>query len=572
MNNKNVIKVLPLEVINQISSGEIIQRPSSVLRELLENSIDANAKKIDIFIKNFGNELIQLVDDGIGMNIHDAKMSINKHATSKIRNINDLFNIHSKGFRGEALASISLVSQLEIKTKTKDSLLGIHLFIEKGKIKKEILINMINGTRISVKNLFYQNPINKNYLKSPEKEYKYIINEFYKIVLAHRNILYRFYHNGKMIFFFPKNSLINRIKDIFNVEINNFKTIFIKQNNITIDGFISIPNNLTIKNGNQLIWINKRNVKYNELHKKIIYSYKKILKRLKTISYFIFINLPVNLINFNIHPYKKEVKIQKEEEIGCLIQKEIKETLFYQYKIDNNINNFNINQEYKKKHKENVVQFENCMKDHLQLLNNVKYSKIENCKKYFIKWKKYISIKNILQINKKYIIFNPNNEDIILFDQHQIHKQILYNYFKEKKIFFIKITPVKIPLLKKEIIVLNYIKKNLIKLGFLFYFYRKNIYLYSIPNNVKIEIIIKILKSILKYNFVKNKYIQNNKIIIKHIVTSISIKHGDTLLPFQMKKLIEDLLNCKNITKDYKPAYLILNNIFIINIFFIVFF
>ncbi|WP_185877438.1 DNA mismatch repair endonuclease MutL [Blattabacterium cuenoti] len=568
---ENVIKILPKYIINQIAAGETIQRPSSVLRELLENSIDANAKKIDIFINNSGKNLIQLVDDGDGMSVNDAKISIKRYATSKIKSVSDLQKIDTKGFRGEALFSISLVSQLEIQTKDKYSELGIYLLVEDGKIKKEIPIDMIKGTRISVKNIFYNFPSRKIFLKSSKIEFSYIINEFYNIVLAHRDITYRFYHNDKIIFIFDKkiNSLKKRIYDIFQLKKYKFKFISIKKDKFLIEGFISIPNNKITKKGNQLILVNKRNVKNNFLHKKIINAYNGILRNLKTISYFIFININSNLINWNIHPSKKEVQIENEKYIGYIIYNSIKNILFNidiinnkyvnkgisHYKdYDDIINYSNNNVENKDKNK--IIKLENLLKN---LINKQEYNNYNNiineinCDKW----------KNIFQVDEKYIIV-VNNIGILLIDQYRAYRNILLEYFyskniKEKKI----IPPIKIGIIKKNFV---FIKKNFKKLGFNINIEKNFIYLYSIPDKIKKCISIKIIKYILlKYKFLKKKENNINNIIINTIFHFSYIKkYGIKLYPFQMKHLVIDLFSCKNPNTYYlnKPTFIILNKDF----------
>ncbi|WP_185876912.1 DNA mismatch repair endonuclease MutL [Blattabacterium cuenoti] len=555
---KDVINFLPIKVINQIAAGEVIQRPSSILKELLENSIDANARVIDVFIKDSGKTLIQLIDDGDGMSKNDARMSIERYTTSKIKKHDDIFKISTKGFRGEALASIALISQLEIQTKNEKDSVGIHLFIEEGKIKNEIPINMLKGTRISVKNIFYKLPVRRRFLKSSRIEFQNIVYEFYKIILAHRNILYRFYHNNKIIFSFQEVSLIERIKEIFNNKKKVLKPILINKNEIFIEGFVSVPDS-SIKKGNHLILVNQRCVKYLFLHRKIIHSYNGFLKNFETISYFIFIYVPPSLVNCNIHPSKKEVKLKGEEIVGSIIQQEIKNVLFRQYNVKKKeLKNYNIfldpnlensflnnscfkNPSYKKE-KQSINWFE---------LND--YSLNEGLNKnsdLIIKLSNYVSNKEkikVFQINKKYIIFKFDNESTILVDQYRAHKNILVEFFSGRKklmsqLFFF---PIKIKLFGKEFLSLKNIKNDLIDLGFHLYFFNESVYLYSIPEMIHQNTLIEIFKNILKYNFIKGE--KNNKIIlIKLISESASIKYGTRLLSNEMVCLIKNLFSCNN--------------------------
>ncbi|WP_185850459.1 DNA mismatch repair endonuclease MutL [Blattabacterium cuenoti] len=566
--NQNVIKLLPKNVISQIAAGETIERPSSILRELMENSIDANAKKIDIFIKDSGKTLIQLVDDGDGMSLSDARMSIQRFATSKIYNVNDLFKIHTKGFRGEGLSSIALIAELEIQTKNNKSSEGVHLFIEEGKIKKELPINMHRGTRISVKNIFSRFPVRRKFLKSSKIEFIHIVNEFYKIVISHREILYRFFHNEKILFYLKKTSLKERIKEIFKNKNRILTSFLIKKEKFLIQGFVSIPNSSTTKKGDRFLVVNKRCVKHLLLHKKIVHAYNGFLKNFNTISYFIFIDIVPNLVNWNIHPAKKEVKLDGEEEISTLIKQELKNVLFHQYKVENiknkELKDSNILSSCDSDKKNFFLNYYNSCSNseifsekvfklrHLNKIKNEKHnSLISNENKLHDYVFKKIKIKTI-QINRKYIVFTLKNEDMILVDQHRAHSNILYEFFHSKKNLIIQklFFPLKIKLSKKEFFYLKNIKEDLKYFGFYFYFRNKFAYLYTIPDNINQNTLRKIFKDVLNYDLIKEK--SNKKdMIIKSISKSAAIKYGEKLNSDQMEYLIRDLFSCKNYNYTY---------------------
>ncbi|WP_185857401.1 DNA mismatch repair endonuclease MutL [Blattabacterium cuenoti] len=571
---KNIIQFLPEKVIQQIAAGEVIQRPSSVLRELLENAIDANAKTINIFIKDSGKTLIQLIDDGIGMSIDDAKMSIQRHATSKIKKTDDILKIKTKGFRGEALASIAFISQLEIQTKNQENLLGIHLFVQEGKIKKQIPINILKGTRVSVRNIFYKLPARRQFLKSDRIEFQHIIYEFYKIVLAHRNITYRFYHNDKIIFYLKKTSLIERIKEIIKNKRKNLVSIFIKKNRILIEGFVSIPDS-SIKKGDQFLWVNRRCVTHLFLHKKIVHAYDGFLKDFKTASYFIFIFLDSSLINWNIHPTKKEVKLEEEEMIGVMIQQEIKNILFHQYKIKNKeLKNYDIflscksikkdyllNNFYDKlSEKEKVIQLENWVN---KINENESDSNIfKNLTNELYDYVSHKTEIKTLQINRRYIIFVLNNKYIILVDQHRAHQNILFEFFLRKKNLVSQqfIFPIKVNLLKKESISLNNIKNDLINLGFHLYICNESAYLYSVPEKIHQNILVEVIQNIITSNFIKGEK-NNKKKLLQIISKSASIKYGTKLYPEKMECIIKDLFSCQNPNYTYSgdPIFFVLS-------------
>lgn len=579
--NQNVIKLLPKNVISQIAAGEIIERPSSILRELLENAIDANAKKIDIFIKDSGKKLIQLVDDGYGMSLSDARMSIQRFATSKIHNVDDLFKINTKGFRGEALSSIALISELEIQTKNDKSSEGVHLFIEEGEIKKELPMNMLRGTRISVKNIFYRFPVRRKFLKSSKIEFIHIVNEFYKIVISHREILYRFFHNEKILFYLKETSLEERIKDIFKNKNRILNSFLIKNEKFLIKGFISIPNCST-KKGDRFLVVNKRCVKHLLLHKNIVHAYNGFLKNFNTISYFIFIDIVPNLVNWNIHPSKKEVKLDGEEEISILIKQEIKNVLFYQYKVKNiknkELKDSNILSSCHLDKKSFFLNYYNSCSNSeifsekvfkLKNLNKIKNEKHDSFILNENKLHDYVFEKikiEKIQINKKFIVFSLKNENMILVDQHRAHSKILYELFHSKKNFFIQklFFPLKIKLSKKEFFSLIKIKKDLKNFGFYFYIKNKSAYIYTIPDNIHQNTLQKIFKDVLNCDFIKEK--SNKKdMIIRSISKSAAIKYGEILNSDQMEYLIRDLFSCKNYncTCTGDPVFFIVNENFL---------
>ncbi|WP_185883003.1 DNA mismatch repair endonuclease MutL [Blattabacterium cuenoti] len=561
--NKSV-HILPLKIINQIAAGEVIERPSSVVRELLENSIDANASKIDIFIEDSGKTLIQLVDNGDGMSFFDAKMSIKKYATSKIKETNDLYHIRTKGFRGEALFSIALVSQLEIQTRYKGNSIGSYMFIEDGVIKKEISISMLKGTRISVKNIFYKFPARRKFLKSSRIELKHIIDEFYKIVLSHRTISYRFYHNNKMLFLFKKESLKKRIKEIIKNNNKNLKFVSINRDQFFVEGYFSIPDN-DKKKGDQFIVVNKRCVNYSLIHNHIIRSYDGFLNKFKTISYFIFIYINPTLVNWNIHPSKKEVKLENEKIISDEIYREIKKNLFNQYKINHNLelNHSNIAFHYNFFEK-NCINYNSHFHINEFFINNILINK--SISNFILDETKIRSF----QINKRYMIFTYEKDIMILLDRYRASQNILFEFFlKEKKIvskhlFF----PIEIGNTYNKIFILKNIKDDLENFGFRLYFWNKSVYLYSIPEKIEKNMLNEIFQNILQNNFIKGDH-NNKKIIIRSITESASIKYKEKCHSHVRKSLIKELFSCDNplYTFSGKPVYFIFNKNFFSKLF-----
>ena len=216
----DIIQLLPDHVANQIAAGEVVQRPASVVKELLENAIDAKATSITLVIKDAGKTLVQVTDNGIGMSVTDARLSFERHATSKIKSAEDLFNLHTKGFRGEALASIAAIAHVELKTKTENSEIGTHLTIEGSKVISQDPAVVPKGTTISVKNLFYNIPARRNFLKSNPVETRHIIDEFHRVALAHPNVAFQMLHNGSDVFNLPSTNSRQRIVNIFGSKTN----------------------------------------------------------------------------------------------------------------------------------------------------------------------------------------------------------------------------------------------------------------------------------------------------------------------------------------------------------------
>ena len=248
----DIIQLLPDHVANQIAAGEVVQRPASVVKELLENAIDAGATSIKLLVKDAGKTLIQVIDNGKGMSTTDARMSFERHATSKIKTADDLFNLNTKGFRGEALASIAAIAHVELKTKQATEELGTHIKIEGSKITAQEVISTAKGTSIAVKNLFYNIPARRNFLKSDTIETRHIIDEFQRVALTHPNITFLLHHNNNEVYHLKESNLRKRIVAIFGVKMNE-KLVPIDEHTdlISINGFVSKPNFAKKKRGEQ---------------------------------------------------------------------------------------------------------------------------------------------------------------------------------------------------------------------------------------------------------------------------------------------------------------------------------
>lgn len=313
---KNTINILTPNVINQIAAGEVIQRPASVIKELLENAIDANSKNIEIIIENAGKTLIKIVDDGHGMSEKDAKICFHKHSTSKIKKTEDIMNILTMGFRGEALSSIAAISDVELQTKTKNEQTGTFIHINHSEIKSIKKIALQKGSTISVKNLFFNIPARKNFLKSDQIENKHILDTFMQITIAHPQISFTLKNNGQISYKLPQQNTKQRIIQLFGKNYNK-KILPIKEETsiVSINGFLGNPLDSKKTRGEQFLYVNNRFIKSSYLHHAIKKSMQDIITKEQHPSYFIFLQISPKLIDINIHPNKTEIQFEDEKAI-----------------------------------------------------------------------------------------------------------------------------------------------------------------------------------------------------------------------------------------------------------------
>ncbi|MFL9833947.1 DNA mismatch repair endonuclease MutL [Chryseobacterium terrae] len=324
----DIIQLLPDHVANQIAAGEVVQRPASIVKELLENSIDAGASKIELIIRDAGKNLIQVVDDGKGMSETDARMSFERHATSKIRGTEDIFKIATKGFRGEALASIAAVSQVELKTKTKDAALGTNIYIEGGVFQFQEPVQTSEGSNFLVKNLFYNVPARRKFLKNNNIEFRHVIDEFQRVALAHEGLEFSLFHDDEPVFKLRKGTQMQRIVDIFGRKLHP-QLIPIKEDIIwcKLHGFVAKPEGAKKTRGEQFLFVNGRFFKSPYFNKAVQEAFEGLLLPGYIPTFFLFLELDPEKIDVNIHPQKTEVKFEDEHLIFALLRSTIKRSL-----------------------------------------------------------------------------------------------------------------------------------------------------------------------------------------------------------------------------------------------------
>jgi len=594
----SIIQLLPDHVANQIAAGEVVQRPASVVKELLENAIDAEANDIKLIVKDAGKTLIQVIDNGSGMSLTDARLCFERHSTSKIRLAQDLFNLKTKGFRGEALASIVAISHVEMKTRQEQDEIGTHIIIEGSKILSQETAITPKGTSFSVKNLFFNIPARRNFLKSDSIEMRHIIDEFHRVALAHPKISFLLFSNGTELFHLPCSNLRQRIVNIFGGKTNEKLVPINEQTDIvSIQGFVGKPEFSRKTKGEQFFFVNDRFIKNNYLHHALINAYQGLLKEGMQPAYFIYLSVPPNTLDINIHPTKTEVKFDNDQALYAILRSSIKHSLGqfnvvptldfdkdakldipYSFKnktsktptiqVDSDFNpfkeqtssksSFSASNHYKKISeqasweslyvglKDEVSEFpketikieeEQILESLFQGQNEDKYT--ENTAKSY-------------QIHRKYIV-NPIKSGIILIHQQRAHQRILYEEFLKNITFSKPITqkllfPIEIVFSTTEIALLKELIPALEQIGFEFELIEKDkITLSGLPINVSENQVNHTLEQLifdLKEGIPENSFSQNDA-ISKSIAKSLSIKTGTLLSQKEQTSIIDMLFACK---------------------------
>ena len=324
----DIIHQLPDSIANQIAAGEVIQRPASAVKEMMENALDAGATHIKLIIKDAGKTLIQVIDNGCGMSETDARMSFERHATSKISTIDDLFCIRTMGFRGEALASIAAIAQVEMKTKRKEDALGTLIEVEGSDVKKQVPAQLPDGTSIAVKNLFFNVPARRNFLKGNPVEMRHIIDEFQRIALANPKVHFELHHNGLLVFGLPPVNLRHRIVNVLGNHYNERLVPLEEETTIVnVFGFIGKPDSAKKTRGDQFFFVNRRFIRSNYLNHAVVSAYDQLLPKDAFPLYVVFLDIDPSKIDINVHPTKQEIKFEDERIIYAFVNAAVKHGL-----------------------------------------------------------------------------------------------------------------------------------------------------------------------------------------------------------------------------------------------------
>jgi len=566
----SIIKLLPENVANQIAAGEVVQRPSSVVKELLENSIDSGAKSVKLIIKDAGKTLIQVIDDGCGMNKVDLNKCFLRHATSKIRNSKDLFDLKTMGFRGEALSSIAAVSHLTINSnKILDEDLGNEIKLEAGEItsKNEILCK--KGTSISVRNLFFNIPARRNFLKSDNVELRHVIDEFHRIALINHEIDFIFVNNGNELFNLKKSIFKERIIRIFGKSTEQ-KLVPIREKTdiASIEGFVYKPEYTKKTRSTQFFFVNNRFVKNSHLHHAVKTAYDGLIFDNYYPSYFLNFKVPTDSIDVNIHPNKTEIKFDNDQSIYAILKSSIKHSLG-QFNIAPTIDfesSVNLNTPYSYINKEASIPrvdynkaFNPFDNSELKPVFSSKKISFEGLEKSFKNIDSKIFDNNssitfpVFQLNSNYII-TKTSAGIVIIDQKRAHQRILYEKFLKELSFSnnfsqVLIFPIKLDFNNEENRILESVKNPLIHLGFKFNkFDQEGIEISGIHpffSENQIDSFFQELINSEISNFQKTSHTIND-FLAKILSKSSSLKSGVQLEKKIQVSLVNDLFACKD--------------------------
>jgi DNA mismatch repair protein MutL len=559
----DIIQLLPDHVANQIAAGEVIQRPASAVKEMLENALDAGSTELKLFVKDAGKTLLQVVDDGCGMSKTDALMCFERHATSKIKNADDLFAIQTMGFRGEAMASIAAIAHVEVNTKLTDNELGSHLIIEGSEIKTHEDCATANGTSVKVKNLFYNVPARRNFLKSDTVEMRHITEEFTRIALANPEIKMQFFHNNNELFHLSKGNFRQRIVNIIGGRKNETLVPIEEETSVVkLDGFIGKPGSAKRTRGEQYFFVNGRFIKNHYLRHAVSKAFEDLIPNNYFPSYFINLQIDPKLIDINIHPTKTEIKFEDEQAIYAIMRACIKRSLGAyniaptldfsqelsfdiplsmnksaiikqpQIKVDTSYNPFGKTEEHpaKEQYIVNEPQFEpQKLATQFPIENN---------------------IANVMQIANKYIAFS-NNEGMILLHQSRAHKRILFEYFstvlshnksQSQQLLF----PKEISLNKQDLVIINHLKSDLLAVGFSFKAQGgSSISILAIPPECQEENLQFVIEHLIEQykNNEQLQTVQNNGLAIS-LALSLAISKQKKLTTEEMIALKTELEKC----------------------------
>ena len=558
----DIIQLLPDHIANQIAAGEVIQRPASAAKEMIENSLDAGASDVKLIIKDSGKTLIQVVDNGCGMSETDSKMSFERHATSKIRNADDLFNIKTMGFRGEAMASMAAIAHIEVSTKLTENELGSRIIVEGSEIKKQESVVCANGTSMSIKNLFYNVPARRKFLKSDKVEKKHIIEEFSRVALSNPEVSFSLIMDNQEYYHLERSNFRQRIVNIIGKRTNE-KLVPVEEetNLVKISGFVGKPEFAKRTRGEQYFFVNGRFIKNYYLNHAVSKAFTDLIAENYHPSYFLHLEIDPKQIDINIHPTKTEIKFEDEKSIYAILHSAVKRALG-QYNIAPTLD-FNtepslvipigdtnrVVEEPKIRVDTNYNPFDTDSKEAISQSHKIYQNNFPEEVQKEITLDSNFESAYYFQIEGTYISSQMEN-GLIIVHQQRAHQRILYEYFKQNKNVKISsqklLFPETISLSKKDVSEIEDIKTELNNVGFEIDIKEDCVEIHAVPQQCENENLQKLFDEILKEQEVENSDLKENFIskLCKTLSNSFSIKSGKRLTQEEMRLLIGELLKC----------------------------
>jgi DNA mismatch repair protein MutL len=598
----DIIHLLPDNIANQIAAGEVIQRPASAVKELLENAVDAGATTIKLLVTDAGKALVQVIDDGKGMSETDARMAFERHATSKISNIEDLFRIKTMGFRGEALASIAAVAQVELKTKRADEPLGSFIEIENSQVIKQEVCAFQTGTSISMKNLFFNVPARRNFLKSNAAEMRHIVEEFIRVAMAFPNVFFSLTSNGQEVFHLDAGSLKQRIVQILGSQYNA-KLVSVNEETdyLNIYGFVGKPETARKTRGDQYFFVNNRFIKSAYLNHAVNSAFDEMIAKDSFPSYVLYIDLDPSVVDINVHPTKQEIKFEDEKIIYAFVQAAVKHALA-QFSIAPSLD-FTLNADIQSldavskpftTDKRDAASGSNLFKTFTQsnqahFIEATDKSELKSWKSFYestgmsgidqstpaesqqllhkehSKQLRVLPDTNLLQLHNTYIIASTNS-GFLLVHQQLAHERVLYERYSlaahgQQMATQQSLFPVELEMAGADAALLKDLLSDLLTIGYQveskddYTFVIQGIPADILPGNEKhaIELLIEQFK-----HFSSDIKFSKREKLVRCMSRQQAIKAGQQLTQKEMLALIEDLFTCgsPNITPTGSPTYL----------------
>lgn len=593
----DIIQLLPDNIANQIAAGEVIQRPASAVKELLENAVDAGATEIRLFVNDSGKALVQVIDNGKGMSELDARMCFERHATSKIKEIDDLFHIKTMGFRGEALASIAAVSQVELKTKRKNDTTGTYLEIDNSLVRKQEIIACADGTSIAMKNLFFNVPARRNFLKSNPAEMRHIVDEFIRVALSFPEIFFSLTSNGQEVFHLDKGSLKQRILQILGTQYNaKLVSVQEKTDYMNTFGFVGKPDAAKKTRGDQYLFVNNRFIRSAYLNHAIMSAYQELIPSDSFPLYVLFIELDPVQVDVNVHPTKQEIKFEDEKIVYAFVQAAVKHALAQfsitptlDFDLDPSIQQLDavskpVSEEKKASVASSSLYQSFTQKNQAHFIE--KSSNLGEWKNFFTKEEKpevqlsstpfefdqapsrQIALKEdctLIQIFNTYIVA-ATNRGFVLVHQQLAHERVLYEKLTAasagKPVAYQRsLFPATIELSKPDAVLLAELLPDLLQLGYLVEpFGADTFVIQGSPADLdqgNERMVIENLLEQFKHFSSEFKFSKREK-LIRSLAQQQAIKSGSTLSSAEMIALVQHLFACNQpgVTAGGSPTYI----------------